>query len=772
MDQEKLLTVSIAAYNVESSLERALRSLAEKKDVMGRLDIIIVDDGSTDDTPRIADKISAAYPDSVRVIHKTNGGYGSTVNASVSAAKGRYFKLLDGDDEFDAEGLKGLIRCIEASGEQAPDIIISPFTYVDRSGGASLDAAEKLCDRHTELQIEAVPLEEADLSDGLMMFEICVRTEVLIRSGVRLTENCFYTDNEYVMAAELYAADVMRYPESVYRYSIGVSGQSMSVAGRRLHMDNKIRAARGVYSIYDKYDRKPAGSRKLITDKLLSTMTREIYVSAMMQDDPLKYRNFLREWDSEVAGRWPDIFEVTGRSRLVRSARRSGDAVYRILCSRVLNSETKRMSGDSGLKSDRRGKSIITAAEYITAACMIIQCRTVYMHLQDWGMIVNRSVWVIMMAALAVCVFCCQDRHEEAELLKHRYRMIMLVSAGVILYTLVFLLVNPVHYLRVIRCSGAVLMMLLLMETAGGGESAAGILKSFRNLIVFIAGVSLVCWMLVSVAGIIPFTGTAYMDWSAAGGYTKIDSFLGIYFETQRTDFVLVPARNCGIFVEGPMAGFVWSLALMIELFAAAEPRRRHVFNILILTAAILSTLSIVVYGALLLIFIVKLITNALSGRTISGKGKAIIAVCIAAAFALMTNFIVHKLSLPDGNTRINDFIVGFNAWLAHPLFGGGFESLEYLQQFMPEWRSFDVGFSNSPMEILAQGGIYLAVPYVYAFISSLITSIRAKNINKLAVTVIFAYLFTFTVVPYQYITFFILILMVKGGSAFCCERT
>ena len=107
-----------------------------------------------------------------------------------------------------------------------------------------------------------------------------------------------------------------------------------------------------------------------------------------------------------------------------------------------------------------------------------------------------------------------------------------------------------------------------------------------------------------------------------------------------------------------------------------------------------------------------------------------------------------------------------------HPLFGGGFESLEYLQQFMPEWRSFDVGFSNSPMEILAQGGIYLAVPYVYAFISSLITSIRAKNINKLAVTVIFAYLFTFTVVPYQYITFFILILMVKGGSAFCCERT
>ena len=160
-----------------------------------------------------------------------------------------------------------------------------------------------------------------------------------------------------------------------------------------------------------------------------------------------------------------------------------------------------------------------------------------------------------------------------------------------------------------------------------------------------------------------------------------------------------------------------------------------------------------------------KLITAVISGITISRMGKAVTTVGTAVAFCLMAYFIIHKLSLPDGSTRINDFVVGFNAWLAHPFFGGGFESLEYLNRFMPAWRSFDTGFSNSPMEILAQGGIYLAVPYIYGFTVSLARSIRSRDLNRLAATVIFSYLFIFTVVPYQYITFFIIIML-------ACMRT
>lgn len=781
--RNKLITISIAAYNVESSLERTLSSLAGNTEVMNRLDIIVVDDGSTDSTAKIADRFSAVYPDSVRVIHKSNGGYGSTVNAAIDEARGLYFKLLDGDDEFDADGLSGLISCIE-EGPHDPDIIISPFIYVDRAADKSTERTEQLCDRHMDLQTEPVNLEEANLSDGLMMFEMCVRTEVLRTAGVRMTENCFYTDNEYVMAAELYASDVMRYPWPVYRYSIGVSGQSMSIAGRRLHMDDKVRAARGVCGIYDSYvaDKTAAsgsiqdggteecicGSRKLITDKLLSTMTREIYVGVMIQEDPASCRGILRDWDSELAERWPYIYGITDTSRLVRTVRGSGNILYRILCRKVLRSESARLKETAG---NTQTASFISIAEYLAAACMIIQCRTVYMHLQDYGMIVNRTVWVIMMAALAVCVLHCIDENYGLSPDSSIRRKLVFICIGVTVYAAVFLAANPVNYLRVIRCAGAVLMMLVLALCDRKNECTVRILGCFRTLMVIIAGASICFWILISIFKIIPCTGTAYMDWSATGEYAKINSFLGIYFETQWMDFALFPVRNCGIFVEGPMAGAAYSIALlagyMFEHAKITESRQyiHRRISTCILTLAVLSTFSIICYGFLVAMAFAQLVIKWYSGGPVSVVKKVAAAVLIIAGAVTVVALSVYKLRSPITGTRFNDFVVGYHAWLAHPFFGGGFESLEYLQQFMPEWRSFDTGFSNSPMEILAQGGLYLAVPYVYAFVSPAVNSARNKDLRLFASVIMFAYLFTFIVIPYQYITFFILILLVNESK-------
>ena len=93
---DKILTISIAAYNVEKFLRSTLNSLCEQT-VIEDLEIFVVDDGSTDETLCIAQEYEKKFPDSFFAVHKENGGYGSTVNYSIAHATGKYFKLLDGD---------------------------------------------------------------------------------------------------------------------------------------------------------------------------------------------------------------------------------------------------------------------------------------------------------------------------------------------------------------------------------------------------------------------------------------------------------------------------------------------------------------------------------------------------------------------------------------------------------------------------------------------------------------------------------------------------
>ena len=128
---EKILSVSIASYNVEKFIRKALDSCCIPE-IMDRLEVLVVNDGSTDSTLQIAREYEEKYPQTFRVIDKKNGGYGSTVNASIKAAKGKYFRLLDGDDWFDRDGL---VRFIEELSEAQEDMIVARFKRVFEEDG-------------------------------------------------------------------------------------------------------------------------------------------------------------------------------------------------------------------------------------------------------------------------------------------------------------------------------------------------------------------------------------------------------------------------------------------------------------------------------------------------------------------------------------------------------------------------------------------------------------------------------------------------------------
>ena len=122
----KLLTVTIPSYNSEDYMENAVKSLLGSRD---DVEIIIVDDGSTDRTGAIGDALEEEYPDVIRCIHQENGGHGEAVNTGIRYATGQYFKVLDSDDWFDPDALKQVIRTLKSFEADELDMMIVNYIY-------------------------------------------------------------------------------------------------------------------------------------------------------------------------------------------------------------------------------------------------------------------------------------------------------------------------------------------------------------------------------------------------------------------------------------------------------------------------------------------------------------------------------------------------------------------------------------------------------------------------------------------------------------------
>ena len=92
---EPLISVIVPVYNVEWSLDRCVRSITEQ--TYRHLEIILVDDGSPDECPRMCDEW-AGRDDRIRVVHKPNGGLSDARNAGLNAMHGDFVAFVDSDD--------------------------------------------------------------------------------------------------------------------------------------------------------------------------------------------------------------------------------------------------------------------------------------------------------------------------------------------------------------------------------------------------------------------------------------------------------------------------------------------------------------------------------------------------------------------------------------------------------------------------------------------------------------------------------------------------
>ncbi|MBQ1441708.1 MAG: glycosyltransferase family 2 protein [Clostridia bacterium] len=240
-NSKKILSVSIASYNVEKFLDQTLESCLVPE-IMDRLEVIIVNDGSKDGTADVAKKYTEKWPDTFILVDKENGGYGSTVNVGIKTATGKYFRLLDGDDWFDKDGLREFIGILEQAQE---DMVIARFRRVFESDG------------HTEERDEGenVPFvtgtfDELPDKAWFTMHAITYRTSLLKENNVTITEHCFYTDQEYDLLPLRWVNTVRIAPVTVYCYRIGRGEQSVSIAGLEKHYNEQTIVLKKLYNVY------------------------------------------------------------------------------------------------------------------------------------------------------------------------------------------------------------------------------------------------------------------------------------------------------------------------------------------------------------------------------------------------------------------------------------------------------------------------------------------------------------------------------------------
>ncbi len=314
----KLLSVSIAAYNVEKFLADCLDSCCVN--ASEKLEVIIVNDGSSDSTLEIARAYERRNPQMFKVIDKQNGGYGSTVNASLSAATGRYFRYLDGDDWFDAIGLE---RYVDLLAECDGDAVYTPYLRVYEDGSPS------------ELRDDLAHVDEgsyrmADLQDAphIAACALAYRTQMLRDSGFAMTERCFYTDVEYACLPFMHVKTLHVSKIPLYRYRIGREGQSVSLAGIERHYRDIIRVCRRLLREICG-DCRPCSlylTRCLISEcaTVYSFLTR-IPPTAERKADLMAFDAMLREFES--------VYEATAeRSKRARLLRVSRFLAYAPLC--------------------------------------------------------------------------------------------------------------------------------------------------------------------------------------------------------------------------------------------------------------------------------------------------------------------------------------------------------------------------------------------------------------------------------------------------------
>ena len=247
--QNKLLTVVVPVYKVEKYINKCLDSLIVSDEQMSLLEVIVVNDGTPDNSAIMAKEYEKKYPQTFRVIDKENGGHGSAWNRGVQEATGKYLRFLDSDDWL--SNFEDFIRKLETCN---CDLIFTDVHCFYEN------TQKNIYFRNTKLE----PMKEFNTNtfdwysvrplyrgSNYTNFHACTyKTSLLKDHSPLFLEKIFY-DDEILMIMPLCTADTFTYFNIVlYNYLLGREGQTVNNKIRGRNLDFLVQSDKAMIDFY------------------------------------------------------------------------------------------------------------------------------------------------------------------------------------------------------------------------------------------------------------------------------------------------------------------------------------------------------------------------------------------------------------------------------------------------------------------------------------------------------------------------------------------
>lgn len=313
----KIISFIIPSYNVERYLNKALDSFITSDCKLNeQIEVLIVDDGSSDGTAEIARSYVERYPTIYKLIQKENGGHGSTINLASRKAIGKFLKIVDADDWVVTENLQEFIHYLEYSNA---DVVLTPFYMVDMVTGERIIQKMYVDDYSKHYTPDEIASDWKAFDRCTTFHGITYRTDFYNRNRNELPEKVFYEDQEYATIPFCYAQTVETLNLTLYQYLVGNIEQSVSNTNKLRRVTHQETVIQHMLNCWKTQGENTNFSKTYFSRKMEDILLAYYRVMCIINPNKSSGRKSCLAINEMVRGISPEIYKNISRKYLLYS---------------------------------------------------------------------------------------------------------------------------------------------------------------------------------------------------------------------------------------------------------------------------------------------------------------------------------------------------------------------------------------------------------------------------------------------------------------------